>query len=417
MLAVLPELIPWCVLLLVFLGMLSLSWKLASGQHDLSTLLAQALSQLATRPPLDPVRTAPSPAGGGAGGAGTTLPATPIAPPIPTPPAPLPAPPRAPPIAGTGIPSGPYAGSPPWFQWALLEIGFHETGNNQGLERYIGLSKTGAEGDPWCAIFANAALESVGVTGTRSPSSQSFRTNSNFVQLTTPALGCIVVFWRGSKTSGLGHVGFYRGEGPNSIWTLGGNENDMVQIEALAKNSASFGVIGYWWPKSVPLPTGGPVLMATGSPVQVQVPPAPVARPIAPIDGVHTNIIATYFGGQQSAYGGAINDNVPGVALPFHFPAPRPRVRVTSKKNGVSVDCDIVDVGPWNIDDPYWQKGTRPQAESGFDLGQVSHGVPRKTNSAGIDLTLAAATACGIDGKGFVDWEFITSPSTSQSVV
>jgi lysozyme family protein len=36
--------IPWICLLLVFGGMLALCWKLASGQHDLSTLLAQALA-------------------------------------------------------------------------------------------------------------------------------------------------------------------------------------------------------------------------------------------------------------------------------------------------------------------------------------------------------------------------------------
>ena len=47
--------------------------------------------------------------------------------------------------------------------------------------------------------------------------------------------GAIVVYWRGTKASGLGHVGFYRGENATSIWTLGGNESDMVEIAALAK--------------------------------------------------------------------------------------------------------------------------------------------------------------------------------------
>ena len=115
------------------------------------------------------------------------------------------------------------------------------------------------------------------------------------------------------------------------------------------------------------------------------------------------------FGGQQSAYGPAIDDTKPGVALPFRFTGARPRVRVMGKRNGVSIDCDIVDVGPWNINDPYWETGARPQAESGTDLGQVSS-QPRKTNKAGIDLTLAAATATQIDGKGLVDWQFITDP-------
>jgi hypothetical protein len=89
----------------------------------------------------------------------------------------------------------------------------------------------------------------------------------------------------------------------------------------------------------------------------------------------------------------------PGVALPASFGLPRPRVRVW--KDGRSVDCDIVDKGPWNTNDAYWTTGARPQAESGTDL----HG--RTTNRAGIDLTPAADHAIGLNGKGLVDWEFI----------
>lgn len=393
-LEMIPELIPWGVLVLVFFGMSVLQWRVINA-------LDQALARLSpigipipgTVSPRDVPPTLPPPPG-------------PPKPPVAGPPvAPPPAPPTVPPVG----PPGPFAKAPSWFLWSLHEIGFRETGNNQGIGRYIGLAHTGAEGDPWCAIFTNAALEANGIAGSRSPSSQSFRTNANFVQLSSPSLGCIVVFWRGSKASGLGHVGFYRGEDANSVWVLGGNENDMVQIEALSKSSSSFGLIGYYWPKAVPLPTSGTVLMPTGSPIHVQVPP--VDKPIGPVDGVHTNITATLFGGQKSAYGGAINDSSPGVALPFRFAGARPRVRVTGKRNGVSVDCDIVDVGPWNTNDPYWQTGTRPEAETGTDH------TGRKTNNAGIDLTLAAATATQIDGKGLVDWEFITDPSTSQSVV
>ena len=323
--------------------------------------------------------------------------------PAPTTPAARPAalpPPAAPP------PSGPFADAPPWFQLALHEIGFHETGDNQGIDRYVQMAHCGANGEPWCAIFANAMLEQAGLQGTRSPSSQSFRTNSNFVQLSGPALGAITVYWRGSPSSGLGHVGFYRGEDANSVWTLGGNENDMVQIEALPKSSGSFGLIGYWWPRTAPLPKAGVVLMPSGSPVHVQTPPAgsaPAASSPAAAapNGMQTNIVATMFGGQQSAYGGPIIDNSPGVALPYHFPGERPKVRVKNVNTGATVDCDIVDVGPWNINDPYWETGSRPQAESGADL------TGRTTNKAGIDLTLAAAQAAQIDGKGLVDWVFL----------
>lgn len=376
--------LPWFCLLLVFGGMLALSWKLASGQHDLSTLLAQALAGR----PASPLAAPPTPAAHAAAAEAALPPAAPAK------------------------PTGAFAAAPAWFTAALHEIGFHETGANQGIERYIAMAHCGALGDPWCAIFACAMLESSSVTSPRSASSQSFRTDPGYVQLTGPALGAIAVFWRISKSSGQGHVGFYRGEDATRVWTLGGNENDMVQIEALPKDSATFGLIGYWWPKSVPLPTTGAVLMPTGSPTSVQTAPSDAA-PSSP-NGRQINITATVFGGPQSAYGGPINDNSPGVALPFRFPSPRPRVRVFNKA-GTSVDCDIVDIGPWNINDPYWQTGTRPQAETGTDLGQV--GAPRHTNKAGIDLTAAAAKAIGIDGKGVVSWSFIEAPQPALPTV
>jgi uncharacterized protein (TIGR02594 family) len=323
------------------------------------------------------------------------------------------APAKAPPPAA---PATPFATAPKWFQWALHEIGAHEDPGNRGpiVQRYINLAHAGAQGDPWCAIFANAALEASGVAGTRLASSQSFRTSPNFVQLQRPALGCLVVFWRGAPDSGLGHVGFYRGEDQGHVWTLGGNENDMVQVEALPKQSSSFGLIGYWWPKSEPLPTTGTVIMPAGSPVSIQQAPADIgAAPAmsgAAASAIQKNIIATMFGGQKSAYGGAIDDNKPGVALPFRFEGARPQVVVTNVKNpSLSVVCDIVDIGPWNDvpGDPYWQTGARPEAESGKDQRG------RKTNGAGIDLTLAAAKAAGIDGKGLVNWSFVETPKVS----
>lgn len=160
------------------------------------------------------------------------------------------------------------ANAPPWLKWAWSEIGVEEELNNTGpdIRRYISYAKCGHEGDPWCAIFANAALEASSIPGTRSPSSQSFRHDTDFVQLGGPALGAIAVFWRISKQSGLGHVGFYCGERQRFVWTLGGNEGDMVQIEMLAQAAATFGLIGYWWPKSIALPAIAPIIVSNDIP-------------------------------------------------------------------------------------------------------------------------------------------------------
>jgi hypothetical protein len=127
------------------------------------------------------------------------------------------------------------------------------------------------------------------------------------------------------------------------------------------------------------------------------------------------NITATVFGGQadpnRSAYDNHfITDTEFGVALPNRFTGMRPKVRVTNSRNGKSIVCDIVDVGPWNTRDPYWEGNARPQAESGTDLSG------RKTNLAGIDLTPAAAHAIDLNGKGKVDWEFADAVAADVSV-
>ena len=137
---------------------------------------------------------------------------------------------------------------PPWLVRARTFIHFHETGNNRGIEEFISEAKTGSLGDPWCAIFANAMLESVGVRGTRSPAARSFEDNANFSS-TQPIVGCIVTFWRVSPDSGEGHVGFFLGQDANNVQLLSGNDDDQVEI---APHPLSR-VTGYWWPNGVPI--------------------------------------------------------------------------------------------------------------------------------------------------------------------
>lgn len=133
--------------------------------------------------------------------------------------------------------------------------------------------------------------------------------------------------------------------------------------------------------------------------------------------GKQTNITAAVFGGendlQNSAYDGhRITDTEPGVALPYRFTGTPPTVKVTNTANGKFVNAPVIDVGPWNRSDPYWTTGARPQAESGIDLSG------RRTNKSGIDLTIATAAAIGLDGKGVVDWEFVTpTPGTPTELI
>lgn len=126
----------------------------------------------------------------------------------------------------------------------------------------------------------------------------------------------------------------------------------------------------------------------------------------APPDAVgwQIGITCTVFGGsgetQHSAYDNhVITETELAVALPYRFSGARPKIEV--KGPGGTAIGTIQDIGPWNINDPYWETGSRPQAESGTDK------TGRKTNLAGIDLSPAMAKAVGIDGKGKVDWRIV----------
>jgi hypothetical protein len=193
----------------------------------------------------------------------------------------------------------------------------------------------------------------------------------------TPQPGDVLVFeW----ADGGHHVTLYEQTQGNVYVCRGGNQSHQVMLSNFPKSRCV----------AIRRPPG----------VSIEVPSDAVQTKAQLLSG----ITATVFGGMQdrntSAYDGhVIDDTELGVALPCRIPDPRPNVRVW--KAGKSVICKVVDIGPWNTDDPYWQTGTRPQAESGVD----SQG--RQTNHAGIDLTPAAARAIDLQGKGTVDWEFV----------
>src|SRR6266705_2919555 len=182
---------------------------------------------------------------------------------------------------------------PAWLTAARRYIGFHEQPGNRGIEEFIRLAHTGQVGDSWCAIFANACLESAGFTGTRSPAARSFEHDPHFTKLTTPQVG--------------------------------GNQSDQVCIER--QDPAR--VTGYWWPKAQTIDVGVP----------------PPMREVG--------ITATVFGGvgdpNNSAYDGhRITDQELGVSLPYRFPKGSYMAKVKVIRGDKSIICDIVDVGPWN---------------------------------------------------------------------
>ncbi len=200
----------------------------------------------------------------------------------------------------------------------------------------------------------------------------------------TPQLGDVLVF--------PGHVSLFESQDGDYYLCRGGNQSDSVKVSKYPASSVI----------AIRRPPGASSVVNSTSKVK----PTDKSKRF-------TGITATVFGGSSdpntSAYDNhEIDDEEFGVALPARFTGARPKVRVFYGDK--SVDCSIVDVGPWNTNDEYWKTNSRPQAETGVDNSG------RTTNHAGIDLTPAAALALGINGKGVVDWMFIpmVKPNTSK---
>jgi uncharacterized protein (TIGR02594 family) len=189
-----------------------------------------------------------------------------------------------------------------------------------------------------------------------------------------PQPGDVLVFDFGSGH----HVTLYERTEGDTYVCRGGNQSHQVKLSSFARRNC----------------------------VAIRRPPElSITTPLEPVHSsaqLISGITATVFGGAQehkiSPYDGHLIDDVElGVALPCRVGEPRPNICVW--KDGQSVVCKIVGIGPWNIDDPYWLSGARPKAES-----------DASTNGAGIDLTPAAAHVIGLKDKGVVDWEFVETP-------
>ncbi|WNH10051.1 TIGR02594 family protein [Thalassobellus suaedae] len=91
----------------------------------------------------------------------------------------------------------------------------------------------------WCAAFANCILKRAGKPYLRKLNARSLLQIGNEVEC--PQLGDIVIFWRESRKSWMGHVGFYISEDENYINVLGGNQSNKVCISPYFKGR----VLGY----------------------------------------------------------------------------------------------------------------------------------------------------------------------------
>jgi hypothetical protein len=102
--------------------------------------------------------------------------------------------------------------------------------------------------------------------------------------------------------------------------------------------------------------------------------------------------------GRRLACGEIVRAGAMFVALP-HRSALRRDVEIRYRDRIAVVP--VLDVGPWNTDDAYWDGGHRPAAETG-------HGTFRRpVNDAGIDLSDAVFFALGLRDNDYLEWRFV----------
>jgi uncharacterized protein (TIGR02594 family) len=323
---------------------------------------------------------------------------------------------------------------------------------------------------PWCGLTVAYTMAKAGIrppfgsTDTdRFLWAKSWADDPNYQVLKTPRLGCVVVLTR----SGGGHVTTYESTSGSNYMCRGGNQSDAINLAAFPKSN----VVALVWPKAEPIPEPPeppsdalPVLRKGDSGAFVlkmqellpkwldgdfgtttesllkefqrsqglqvdgvcgeqtwaallnEEPPIPTP-PVVDGDWIE-NITATFFGGssetEMSAYPpyDRITATEISVALPYRFKGDLPRVEVRNA-DGEIMSAKIRDVGPWMIDDNYWDKGTRPIAETCYKNKTPLPSGPQKgrvpSNPAGIDLSAALAKELGIGGKGIVAWRLFKS--------
>lgn len=144
-------------------------------------------------------------------------------------------------------------GDPAWIAQARKYLGQREIKgphHNPHVLRWWKKMGTGFKDDetPWCGAFVGGVLTEVGFKA-QAGGASARAWNRYGVKLDRPAMGAIVVFWRGTKSGTAGHVGFVVGQDQRgNLMVLGGNQADAVNIKPFDRAR----VLGYRWPGVYP---------------------------------------------------------------------------------------------------------------------------------------------------------------------
>lgn len=125
-------------------------------------------------------------------------------------------------------------------QTALSQYGVKELvgkKNNPQILKYFKASGLDPEKlndeTAWCSAFANWVAKESGYQYSKQLTARSWLNVGTSTQ--NPQPGDVVVFWRESKDSWKGHVGFFVRETKRYVYVIGGNQKNQVNIKAFPK--------------------------------------------------------------------------------------------------------------------------------------------------------------------------------------
>ena len=150
----------------------------------------------------------------------------------------------------------------PWLQEAFGLRGTSEhvgPGSNREIIDWANDLKLKGYNDddiPWCGLFVGHCVGSQLPEEVLPVNPLGARNWAKFGRETKPTFGAVMVFWRKSKASFEGHVGFYWAEDGDAFHVLGGNQSNAVTITRVGRDR----LLNARWPLTAPDPdpTAGP---------------------------------------------------------------------------------------------------------------------------------------------------------------
>jgi len=120
------------------------------------------------------------------------------------------------------------------YELAKGEVGTYEwaDGSNPKINEYfadVGF-KSMTDETAWCAAFAGSMLKRAKLPHTGKLTARSYLDWGKPVELDKAEPGDVVVLWRGSPDGWQGHVGFYVRKDGKTIYLLGGNQSNQVNV-------------------------------------------------------------------------------------------------------------------------------------------------------------------------------------------